>query len=60
MNNMVLAMGFLTAICAGWLALLLAVVGLARMSNWAMWRIFESYEGYKNLAAYKEWYFKQK
>lgn len=60
MKDMALVMGFLTAICAGWLALLLALVGLTRISNWVMWQVFASYEGYKNLTAYREWYLKQK
>jgi len=45
MNDMFLVMGCLTAICAGWMLILLALIGLLRMSNFIAHKVMERYGG---------------
>ena len=59
MNNMLFVMGCLTAICAGWMLILLALLGLVRMSNWTAHRVLDAYGGWKTFLKYREWYWKQ-
>jgi hypothetical protein len=59
MNDMFLVMGWLTAICAGWMLLLLAILGLVRMSNWTGHKVLDCYGGWRNFAKFREWYWQQ-
>jgi len=59
MNDMFLVMGWITAICAGWVLILLAVIGLVRMSNFASHQVLDCYGGWKTFLEYREWYWKK-
>lgn len=59
MNDMFLVMGWLTAICAGWMLILLAVLGLVRMSNWTAHKALDTYGGWKTFLKYRKWYWEQ-
>jgi hypothetical protein len=59
MTNMFLVMGWITAICAGWALLLLAVIGLLRLSNFIADKVMERYGGWQSYFKFREWYWQQ-
>ena len=59
MNDMFLVMGWMTAICAGWMLILLALLALVRMSNWTSHQVLEAYGGWKTFSKYRKWYWQQ-
>jgi hypothetical protein len=52
--------GVATAICAGWLLVLLAIFGLVRLSNWVSHKVLDCYGGWKTFKEYRSWYFDRK
>ena len=59
MRDMFLVMGWLTAICAGWMAILLALIALLRMSNFIADKVMDRYGGWQSYYKFREWYWQQ-
>jgi hypothetical protein len=59
MTDMFLVMGWLTAICAGWMLILLALIALLRMSNFIADKVMDRYGGWQSYFKFREWYWQQ-
>ena len=56
MIEIVTALGFVTALCAGWIAVLLAIYGLVLCSNRLSHLVLGSYGGWKTFLEFQKWY----
>lgn len=59
MTDMLIALGAMTALCAGWMLILLALLGLVRMSNWTAHRVLDAYGGWQTFKKFRHWYWQQ-
>lgn len=57
MIETITALGFVTAICAGWAVVLLAIIGLVRLSNRVSHLVVEMYGGWGTFLKFRQWYF---
>lgn len=60
MIEIITALGIVTAICAGWVALLLAIAGLVALSNRISHAVLDSCGGWKTFLEYQKWYAENK
>ena len=59
-QTLMMALGGATAICAGWGVILLAIVGLASLSNRLCHFVVDSFYGWKTFLEFRKWYAENK
>ena len=60
MIEIVTALGFATALCAGWGAILLALIGLCKLSSIVSLAIKNHWKGWKTFREFRKWYAENK
>lgn len=60
MIEIITALGFVTALCAGWIAVLLVIYGLVLCSNKLSHLVLRSYGGWKIFLEFRKWYAENK
>lgn len=54
-----MVIGWITAFCGAWFLILLLIIGLAYLTNFAIHKALDSYGGWKTFNKFTKWYWEQ-